>query len=126
MRAILIDPYDHTVTEIIIEGNNLQEIYKILDVQVIDAARIALDDVVYVDDEGLLKGPTNFFAITGETPNPIAGRGLLVGTTPSGHDTDPRHSLAQITAQVRFYILMHTGIGNRFFEVPHAERGRAQ
>lgn len=126
MRAIVIDPFDQTVTEVVIEGNNLQEIYKILGVSCIDAVRLPNGDAIYVDDEGLLKGTTGFFHLLGMIPNPLAGRGLLVGGDAEGRDADPSSNLNGIISVTKFYTLLSTQTGNRLFEVPHALKGRTQ
>lgn len=126
MRAIVIDPFDQSVTEVVISGNNLKEIYTILDVTCIDAARLENGDVIYVDDEGLLKSPSHFFHLPGITNEPLAGRGLLVGSTPDGSDGPPRYALDEIASATKFYTLIGTATGSRLFEIPHALRGRTQ
>lgn len=126
MRAILIDPYDQTVTEIVVDGNNLQEIYKTLQVTCIDAVRLENGDVIYVDDEGLLKSPTHLFDVAGIDVTAFAGRGLLVGSTGDGYDADPKHSINEVRQRVGFLIAMRTKNGNTLFRVPYADGGRVQ
>lgn len=126
MRAIVIDPFDRTATEVVISGNDLQEIYATLGVTCIDAVRLPEGDVIYVDDEGLLKGATGFFHLVGLTPNPLAGRGLLVGSGADGSDADPVIQISAVISRLKFYTLLATATGNRLFEVPHTLRGRTQ
>lgn len=79
MRAFLIDPAERTLTSIEFEGD-FRKIGELIGCDIITAARINdLGDVIYVDDEGLMKGQASFFLVEGY-PQPLAGRGLLVGT----------------------------------------------
>lgn len=88
MRAYLIDPAERTLTVVDHDGK-LSSIYELLGCDRVTTAQVAdLGDVVYVDDEGLLKGPTNFFLVEGH-PTPLAGKGLVVGTTYDGDDAEP-------------------------------------
>ena len=86
MQAFLIDPEARTLEIIDIDG--LESIQEAIRCDTITAARFNDTDVVYVDDEGLLKGPTSFFLIEGY-PQPLAGRGVVVGTDAEGDDTPP-------------------------------------
>ena len=83
MRAILIDPAKQTVTEVDYDGD-YQSIYKLTDCTTF-AVPYALEneDALYVDDEGLLNGPVNFFTIGGY-PEPLAGKCLILGTDEDG------------------------------------------
>jgi len=101
MRAMLIDPkaVPHIV-EVDWDGT-LQEIYRLLDVEIIDAVRIGDNaGAIYVDDEGLLKCREElerrgfFFGPQGQ---PLAGRGLLVGPVDEdGNDTECKLSLNMV------------------------------
>lgn len=86
MRAILIAPdlaEQNLLVQELEHTGKLQDIYASLDCNLIDCIR--LDDrgnVMYVDDEGYLN--KNTFFLFGQYPMPLAGRGLIVGSTPDG------------------------------------------
>jgi len=78
MKAIKIDAAKRKVIEI--------EIIGLTDMQEAVGGLIEVGhyfpgspDVIYVDEEGLLKNPEHFFMIEGETEM-LAGNGLIVGT----------------------------------------------
>ena len=82
MRAILIDPAKQTVTEVDYDGD-YQSIYKLTDCTTFTVPFVLEnEDSLYVDDEGLW-GATHFFRIEGY-PDPLAGRGLILGTDEDG------------------------------------------
>jgi hypothetical protein len=65
-------------------------------------------DVLYVDDEGMLKPAVHFFLFAGRPDQPLAGNGVLVGAERLdargdllGTD-DPVMTLARLTTLVRF------------------------
>jgi hypothetical protein len=93
VRAILIDPFACTVTETEYDGSKgLAEVYALLShetmpVDLVTAAysgHLQGRDVIYVDDEGLMKSPQRFFKYSGN-PQPLAGKGLIVGTDADGN-----------------------------------------
>lgn len=105
MRAYLIDPVARTVSDVDFDGGP-SGIHRLLDVDCFDCARFdtargLTGDVVYVDDEGLLRPDRAWFWISGYYA-PLAGRGLVVGTTSGGNSRPPRHSLDEIRAAVEF------------------------
>lgn len=71
VTGILIDPFNLEKIVSLVDLSSYKDIYSHLntsqgEVKTFDAARInAEGDVVYVDDEGLLRGPTNFIKIKG-------------------------------------------------------------
>lgn len=79
-KAILIDPKNQTVTDIEVDSENPE---KTLHAIIGGWLTIAFDwsngDVLYVDDEGLLKDSNYFFRITDFPHQPLAGRGVVVG-----------------------------------------------
>ena len=98
MKALLINPFDMTITEVEYDGN-YQSIYKLIspegsEVRAFDAVRISAEDTIWVDDEGLLK-QNNFFEHT-DYPQPMAGLGLVLGTTEDGDSTSPTLTLDQL------------------------------
>jgi hypothetical protein len=61
-------------------------------------------DCAFVDDEGLLKSPVLFFSING-FPQPLAGKGLVLGIDDEGDGVAPTIDLERLTRNVRFYEL---------------------
>lgn len=62
-------------------------------------------DVLYVDEDGLLKAPTRFFTIAERDDQPFAGNGVLVGREIDDTDTTapPVMSLHELRARVGFF-----------------------
>ena len=100
MRTVLIDPYERSFTEVDYDGD-YKSIYKHLGCDTFDVVYTDLGDV-FVDDEGLLKGPSKFFYIQG-TPQPLAGRGLVFGPVDEdGNSTEATISIDELEKKVRF------------------------
>lgn len=78
MKAIKIDAENRTVEEVEISG--LADMQKAVGgfIQVGHSFQTS-PDVIYVDEEGLLKDPENFFLIKNDS-KALAGNGLIVGT----------------------------------------------
>jgi len=78
MKAIKIDAEKRRVTEVEVSG--LADMQEAVD-GLIEVGHYfsGSPDVIYVDEEGLLKGPENFFLLRGVTEM-LAGNGLIVGT----------------------------------------------
>ena len=51
MRAILLNPFDQTVKEVVYTGD-FREIYSLIDCTTFDVVRLSESDDMYVDDEG--------------------------------------------------------------------------
>ena len=79
MKAIKIDVVKKEVYEVNIE-DTLEAIYEQIESDMFEVA-LAIrpqGDVVYVDEEGLLKVSKGWFTIQGQ-PQPLSGHGLVVG-----------------------------------------------
>lgn len=100
MKAILIDPFEQSVKEVEYSGD-FRDIYKLIDAECFDCARIRRGDGIFVDDEGLLKSPTHFFEHS-DYPSPLAGKGLIVGCDEQGESVDCKTSLDEVKAKVTF------------------------
>ena len=105
-NCILIDPFNYTITEVKVDS--LQDIYGVLEVDLIEVAHTFENgDVIYVDEEGLLKigatdGQTMGFRVEGsETPLTGIGRGLIVGTTSEGEDASCKTTLDEAQEVLR-------------------------
>jgi hypothetical protein len=102
MKAILIDPFAKEITEIEYDGN-WQQIGKIIDCELFTTAGLSDGDTVFVDDEGLFKGETAFFKHA-HYPQPLAGKGLILGTDSEGDSISPQLTLLEHKAQIAFVI----------------------
>ena len=107
MRAILIDPYARTITEID-HGGGLADLYKILQVELVCAVEISPKDTLWLDDEGFLAEGRPVFRI-GDNAQPLAGRGLILGHTREGESAATVLPLALVTKAVKWTDLESTG-----------------
>lgn len=107
MIAYLIDPHARTVSEVEYDGN-IETIYKLIGTQPFDVARINdANDGIFVDDNGLLGdlSQQKFFRIAGKGfgyPEPLAGKGLVLGCNEDGESTSPTLTLDQVKGAVWF------------------------
>lgn len=118
MKAILIDPYaiavwpfglsvkvPELVREIEID-KGIEAIYAALthpehEVTCFDVVRINNEnDGIFVDDDGLYKHNDRFFLWKGY-PQPLAGRGLILGCDEEGESIAPSVSLEAVRRSVR-------------------------
>lgn len=101
MRAILIDPVNKTVSEVEHNGD-YRDIYRHIECDCFTVVGIDDVDSVFIDDEGLLKDePGPFFALKGY-PQPLAGKGLILGCDEDGETIAARMSLDEARAMVSF------------------------
>jgi len=108
MRAILINPWFKEVKEVQI-GTDFGEITKQLcnplgpkvDIFCI-GHQFDNGDVLYVDDEGLLKSGMRLFDIGRLDGSPMAGNGLILGSTSDGDSQDAQSSLVDIQLFVKW------------------------
>jgi hypothetical protein len=103
MKAILIDPFNKTVTEVEHNGN-YKHIYELLShethpVDCFTAVGIDNGDTIFVDDEGLFKEPTEFFVYLGYD-QPLAGKGLVLGCNDDGDSVAPVSTLEQVKKHI--------------------------
>lgn len=108
-KAIKIDAENKQITEIEVT-DGLQSYYDAIGCDLITTATYIGNDCVYVDDEGLLKQPTDDegnrisvkgFEINGY-PQKLAGSGVVVGTTPGGDSTTPNLTVDVVKRLVTF------------------------
>lgn len=79
MRAILIDPFTRTVSDVD-TGAGLDDLYDILKVELITVVNLGKGHALILDDEGLMKPKEEqeYFHLRG-AQQPFAGRGLVLG-----------------------------------------------
>lgn len=107
MRAILVDPIAKTVTEVDCSGHihdvdGVPGIYTLTDVNILTVVMLTHRNLetMYLDDEGLLK--ENHFFLFGEYPQPLAGKGLILGTDDSGDCAPSALSVEYVKSRVAF------------------------
>jgi len=100
MQAILIDPYTQTI-EVVDYSGDWRDIKTLLGCELFTTVYISDEDSIYVDDEGLYVEDQRFFKLKGY-PQPLAGRGLVIGTDEEGNSTDCVSTLEQIQDMVEF------------------------
>jgi hypothetical protein len=101
IKAILIDPFEMTVSEVGY-GGEMVDIYRLIDADLFTVAGFGEDgDGVYVDDEGLFKATQRFFKLDGY-PQPLAGKGLVLGSNDGGESVAPVTTLEAVRASIRW------------------------
>ena len=114
-KAILIDPVTETITEVEWNGD-FHHIYKLIDCDTYDVARINREgDGIFVDDEGLFK-ERQFFFWHSDYPQPLAGKGLLLGCDDQGESVAPHTTIEEVRSKVRFVIPLR--INNELTWIP--------
>lgn len=100
LRAIHIDAVNLRVREITIGG--LEDMQKAVGGYIEVACHLPNGDCVFVDEEGLLKEPEDFFTIKGGH-QPFAGSGLVLGgTDEDGNSLPVKSTLREIDDAVQF------------------------
>ena len=107
-KGILIDPFACSVTEVDLPGP-YSCLYPVLshESMPVDLFTTAYppwledNDCILVDDEGLLKPCDRFFFADGY-PQPLAGKGIVLGADDKGETIAPRTSLVTVKARITF------------------------
>jgi Domain of unknown function (DUF3846) len=99
MRAIVIDPAARTVEEIDTDGSlaSLQEVVG----GCIEYVAVHDNHHCYVNEEGLLEQPEHFFMFDGGH-QPLAGRGIILSSTPEGDEAPCGLPLDWVSQRVSF------------------------
>lgn len=107
MKAILIDPVTQKVSEVEHNGD-YKEIYKLLsdpandmNVRLFEIIDLGKGETLFVDEEGLLHNPKFFFKWD-TYRQPLAGRGLILGTNRAGDSTSTKLTVADVEKHVRY------------------------
>lgn len=106
VKAILICPFSRTVTEVQHNAKNYRHICELLShpehpVDCFTCVSINDVDAIYVDDNGLMNDPKKFFLWRGYQ-QPMAGRGLILGTDQDGETIGTGMTVEQVVEKVRF------------------------
>jgi hypothetical protein len=99
MQGILIDPFTKTVSEVSYNGN-YKEIYKLTGCSTFTVIELdANGETLFIDDNGLLENPEHFFKWEGYE-QPLAGKGLILGTDSEGESVGTKFTKEFVEAQV--------------------------
>lgn len=99
MRAILIDTYNKSVSEVDTVGD-LQSIYELVRTDIIEAVYLPGRNAMFVDEEGLYRQPPKpVFQFLG-FDQPMVGNGLILGFDEDGDNCDTTVSLAGVIQRV--------------------------
>lgn len=103
MRAILIDPFTETISEVDYDGD-YKSIYRLLsdEKQTVDTFTVvglSDEETLFVDDNGLLNEPTHFFIWKGYG-QPLAGKGLILGVDEEGDSVATKYTLDYVKPRV--------------------------
>ena len=98
-KGFIIDPTEMKITACEIEEPTLQCLYKAIGCRCVTIAYLNDNHVAWVDDEGLLK-PNSVFRIATYPYQPLAGKAVILGASPSGNHKDCTLTLEQIKSQV--------------------------
>lgn len=100
MKAILIDPFEHSIKEVEYSGD-FRQIYELIGAECFDVVRISHEDSIFVDDMGLMNNPTHFFIHEGYL-SPLAGKGLVLGCDENGDSISPVTTVEEVKSKVKF------------------------
>lgn len=112
ITAMLVDPFKRTIKPVALDLNTslLEQMYELMDCMFvarrpIDNCEIA--DILWVDDNGLMKDDTRYFSfvypsgrkVPGET---FAGKALIIGQTDEYENADCRRKLEEYKKMIVF------------------------
>lgn len=104
MKAISINSATQTVR--VVEYNGLSDLQRLVGGSIEVAYQWPNGDVLYVDEEGLLKPQEHFFLLAERSDQPLAGDGVIVGAeqeTEAGYVTlPPTFTVPEVLAKLRF------------------------
>jgi hypothetical protein len=109
MKAIRIDAKNKCIESVEFENPQLSDFYKSLECDIIATVypqtEEPTNEIIYVDDEGLLKNTEDIpgaFFIDLFPVQPLFGHALIMGTTEDGDVTDTSFTIEQISDMVNF------------------------
>lgn len=86
IKAILIDPFTETVSNVTLVDGKLQTLRNLIECEIITMAGLADGVDMILDDEGLLKdSKSQAYFKFGINSQPFAGKALVVGTDDEGN-----------------------------------------
>lgn len=124
MKAILINPKEETISVVEHKGG-IDSIYKLVGCRTFEAVYpFQNNDIIYVDEEGLLKDSNYSFNIkcSEGISYPLMGNGLIVGSTEDGEDADCSSTVEELKNIITFKGKVAISEGDRGFTViPYEE-----
>lgn len=115
MKAILIDSKNREVKEV--EVKDYSEYNSLIGCLCFTVATYLgngndkqEEDVIFVDDEGLLTEPEHFFTYEG-AHQPFAGNGLVIGCDYEGESKNPLVTLEEVKNKVKFFSAFEVALG---------------
>jgi hypothetical protein len=97
--GILIDPEKKELSYVEYDGN-YKSIYKLIEANLFDIVYLTDTETVFVDEEGLLNNPRYFFTYEGFQP--LAGKGLILGTNDEGDSISTSLKIEDIKDKIEF------------------------
>lgn len=108
VKALLIDPYQGTITEVDHDASDYRNIYSLLScewhpVDTFEAyyagGQLPEGDAIFIDESGRLKGPATFFLFDGQ---PLAGMALVLGSDDQGETQACKLTFDECASRVEF------------------------
>jgi|AntRauTorcE11897_2_1112592.scaffolds.fasta_scaffold44713_3 hypothetical protein len=114
--GILIDPVTRTIETVDVIGD-YTAIYPIIDVSTFTVVPFGIglyedspecedgeetDDGIYLDDEGLMKSGTKVWKAPSLYPQPLVGKGLIMGTDADGNSVAPEIDIETVRKAVQW------------------------
>lgn len=100
LRGFLIDPEAKTIKQVVHNGD-YKQIYEFTGCDCFTVVQIDDVNCVYVDDNSLLDSPRYFFVLKGY-PQPLAGKGLVLGVDREGETIGSNFELEELQPLVSF------------------------
>lgn len=100
MRAIKIDPRTRTI-EAIDTPANLDDLYRLIETDIVEAVNLGRKQMLWIDEEGLLRKEVKpFFSFVGYEDKPLCGVGVILGVDDDGDNIDTTLSVPDIFARI--------------------------
>jgi hypothetical protein len=104
MRAIVINSKERTIkSDYTVE--TYRDIYRLGGFSLFTGIQLTPTETLFIDDEGLLHGETNYFILNGPEfvyAQPLAGNGVILGVDAEGESVDSKLCLSQLHTNVKF------------------------
>jgi len=107
MRAVLIDPYTRTITQIDFGGTR-EGLYTVLAARTVMSVVVGPRDILWHDSEAFREAGRPVFRL-GESTTPLAGRGLMLGNSPDGAHVGTTVPLQKVVKTVHWTDYESTG-----------------
>lgn len=99
MRAIKVDAFERTITEVQVDG--LKDMQAAVDGYIQIALELPNGDTIFVNEEGLLKGWDAWIYYEGQM-QPWIGSAIIVGHDGEGESIDAKSTVEEIKNNIRF------------------------